>query len=107
MRPGMTLLPLLLTRSRRSPHRPRIAPGDEFRHDEAVASPAELQVGALRIGDLAAGRGDDGMSGCDIPFGSWSEAGIDIRPALPHPPHFYRPPKPFAHLSPSSPPTHL
>jgi len=78
----MTVLP---------PERRRgIAPGDEFRHDKAVAPFAEVQVSALRIRDLAAGRGDDGVAGCDIPFASWGEARIDIGSALRHPAEFDR-----------------
>src|SRR5216684_1518875 len=73
-----------------SPRRRGIAPGDEFRHAEAVASRTERQAGALRIGDLAAGRGDDGMPRGDIPFGSRGEARIDIGAALRHSAEFDR-----------------
>src|SRR5713101_4376284 len=65
-----------------SAHRRGIAPGDEFRHDKAVAPLAKTQVFAVRVRDLATSGGDDGMAGRDVPFAGWGEAGINIGSAL-------------------------
>src|ERR1700761_5648651 len=70
-----------------------IAPGDEFRHDEIIPASAELHVGALRIRDPAAGRGDDGVPRCDIPFGGRREAWIDIGGAFRYPAELDRRPQ--------------
>src|SRR5712691_11951403 len=70
--------------------RPRIAPGDEFRHDKAFAASPELYVIALGIGDLAAGRGDERVSRRDVPFTGRAEAGIDVGSPLRHPAEFDR-----------------
>src|SRR5438128_11475053 len=67
-----------------------ITPCDEFRHDKAVTSLAELQVRPLRIRDLAARRGYEGMAGRHIPFRGWGEAGINVGSALRHPAEFDR-----------------
>src|ERR1700756_1638310 len=61
-----------------------IAPGDEFRHDEALAAFAKPQISPLGVGDLAACRGNDGVAGGDIPFAGRREAGIDIGFTLGH-----------------------
>src|SRR5258707_11197995 len=82
MRPAVTLSPLK--------HRRGITPGDEFRHDEALAGFAELQVTALRIRDLSARGGDDGVSCRDIPFAGRREAGIEIGFAFRQPAEFDR-----------------
>src|SRR5258707_12731810 len=63
--------------------RVRIAPGDKFRHDKAFAASPELHVIALGIGDLAAGRGDERVSGRDVPFAGRGEAGVDVGCAPP------------------------
>ena len=57
---------------------------------KSLASLAEMQGGALRIGDLAAGGGDDRVAGRDVPFGGRREAGIDIDRAFGHPAEFDR-----------------
>ena len=49
-----------------------------------------MQGGALRIRDLAAGGGEDGVAGRDIPFVGRRKAGIDIDRALRHPGEFDR-----------------
>src|SRR6202166_1136280 len=74
-----------------SNRRPWIAPGDEFRHDKALlslksrAASSEQQFSAVRIGDLAAGGRDNGMSRRDVPFAGRGKAGIDIGAAFGHP----------------------
>src|SRR5258705_2998229 len=66
-----------LTKSESS-SRIRIAPGDEFRHDKALAATPELHVIAFCIGYLAAGRGDERVSGRDVPFAGRGEAGVKV-----------------------------
>ena len=57
---------------------------------KAFAPHAEAQAARPGIGDLAAGRGDDGMAGRDIPFAGRRKARIDIGAALRHPAEFDR-----------------
>ena len=57
---------------------------------KASRADAELQLGALTVRDLAAGRGDHRVAGRDVPFAGGGEAGIDVDFALRHPAEFDR-----------------